>query len=419
VTPRNRTSAAGRRCSWTTARSRASSGRATSIPNTSCCAQRSPGEFEFGGLRHRLLIGADHDQFDNALRILRFRPGFIPAGTDIATLDPAEYLFLDAFAPVYGRFPQPVPGPNTDREEQLDGFGVYLQDQIDLTDRLQIRFGARWDDFEQDLTNLRAAPATTTRSSDTRLSPQFGAVWRLNDGFSLYASYGEGFRQQTGSDFQGNQFDPNVTESAEIGFKAELAGFFEGVTGTLTTALFQVDQDNILVNDDRPEAVAAGFFSLPAGEARSRGLEIDANVDFDNGFGLWFSYAWMEAEFTNSNPDPDFGALIEDGDPLINAPEHQLNLQASQRFRIANMPAQLGGGVLYTDERAGWTGFDFQLPDYTTVRLFGQLEPVPGLTLRVDVDNLFDETYYTNSFADVWVEPGAPRRYRVTAAWSF
>ncbi|MEE4301547.1 MAG: TonB-dependent receptor [Pseudomonadales bacterium] len=377
------------------------------------------GEFETGSLRHRLLVGADHDQFDNSLFILRFRPGFIPAGTDIATLDPAAYLFLDAFAPVYGQFPQPDPGPNTDREEQLDGFGVYVQDQIDVTERLQLRIGARWDDFEQDLTNLRAVPATTTRSSDTRLSPQIGAVYLVNDGLSLYASYGEGFRQQTGSDFQGNQFDPNVTESAEIGFKLDVGTFVDGVSGAVTAALFQVDQDNILVNDDRPEAVAAGFFSLPAGEARSRGLELDANVDFDSGFGLWLSYAYVDAEFTNSNPDPDFGALIEEGDPLINSPEHQLNLQASQRLTVANMEAQIGAGLLYTDERAGWTGFDFQLPDYTTVRLFGQLEPIPGLTLRLDVDNVFDETFYTNSFADVWVEPGAPRRYRVTAAWTF
>jgi iron complex outermembrane receptor protein len=25
------------------------------------------------------------------------------------------------------------------------------------------------------------------------------------------------------------------------------------------------------------------------------------------------------------------------------------------------------------------------------------------------VQNLFDETYYTNSFATLWVQPGAPR----------
>ncbi len=377
------------------------------------------GEFDTGSLRHRLLIGADYDRFNNNLFILRYRPGFIPPGTDIDTLDPAEYLFLDVFDPVYGQWPQPVPGPNTDREEELDGFGIYFQDQIDITDRFQIRLGGRWDDFSQDLTNLRADPATTTTSSDSRFSPQLGAVYFINDGFSIYASYGEGFRQQTGSDFQGNQFDPNVTESAEVGFKLDVQDLADSVSGLLTFTVFQVEQSNILVNDDRPPAVAAGFFSRAAGEARSRGVELDATVSFDSGLDLWFSYAYTKAEFTNSNPDPDFGATIEKGDPLINAPEHQVNFQVNQSFTIGRMPTQIGGGVQYTDERLGWTGFDFYLPSYTTVRLSGQIDPIDNLTLRFDVDNLLDETFYTNSYADVWVEPGSPRRYRLTAVFSF
>lgn len=377
------------------------------------------GQFSTGNLRHRFLVGADYDKFENSLFLQRFRPGFFAAGTDINTLDPAEYLFLNANNPVYGAFPQPVPGPNTDREEVLDGLGVYIQDQIEVTDKLQVRVGLRWDDFTQDLTNRRATPAATVTSEDSRVSPQFGAVYAVNDGVSVYASYGEGFRQQTGSDFQGNQFDPNLTESAEIGFKADLGTFYDNVSGTFSFTVFQVDQSNILVNDDRPDAVAAGFFSRSAGEARSRGVEVDANVATDAGWNFWLSYAFVDAEFTNSNPDADFGALIEAGDPLINAPENQLNIQVSKDFAVNAKAAQVGGGLLYTDERLGWTGFDFYLPSYTTARLFGQMELTDGLTIRADIDNLFDEKFYTNSFADVWVEPGAPRRYRLTATYAF
>jgi len=375
------------------------------------------GQFELGSMRHRLLIGADYDRFENDLFIQRFRPGGIPAGTDLNTLDPAAYLLLDVFNPVYGQYALPNPGPNTNREEDLKGFGVYIQDQIDLTDRLQLRLGLRWDDFEQDLTNLLASPATTIDSSDDRVSPQAGLVYLLNDGLSLYASYGEGFRQQTGQDFQGNQFDPNVTEAAEIGMKLDLAHFYEGVSGTANLALFNVKQSNILVNDDRD--FVTGFFSIDAGKAESRGVELDVNAAFESGFNLWFSYAYTDAEYTNSNPDADGFGFIEDGDPLINSPEHQLNLQVSQSLSIAGMPAQIGAGVQYTDERAGFVTSDFTLPDYTLVRFFGQLQPVDRLTLRFDLDNAFDEKFYTNSFADVWVGPGTPRRWRFSASYSF
>ena len=153
-------------------------------------------------------MGTDYDRFEVSHFILRHRPGWFPAGTDINTLDPAAYRFLDVFDPVYGQFPQPVPGPNTNRVEGLDGLGIYIQDQIDITERLQGRLGLRWDNFEQDLTNLLAVPATTTTSSDTRVSPQFGVVYLVDEGLSLYASYGEGFRQQPGSDFRATSLPP-------------------------------------------------------------------------------------------------------------------------------------------------------------------------------------------------------------------
>lgn len=378
------------------------------------------GEFNTGQLRHRLIFGADYDEFDNTLFIERYRSRF-PAGGDLTDPDLiATHLLLDVTNPVYGVNLNPVPGPNTNRNEVLKGTGLYFQDQIDVTDKLQIRIGGRFDDFEQDLTNLRATPATTITSKDSRFSPQVGAVYSVNDGISLYGSYGEGFRLQTGQDFQGNQFDPNITESLEGGIKAELGKFYDAVTGSVSLTLFQVDQSNFLVNDDRPEATNVGFFSIPAGEAQSTGVEFDANVEFESDVKLWVSYAYTDAEFKNSFADADgFGFTIDAGDPLINTPKHQLNVQAAKGFELGSMSAQLGGGLLYVGERNGFVGSDFTLPDYTTVRVFGEIEPVENISLRLDVDNLFDETFYTNSFADVWVGPGTPRRFRVSAAYNF
>ena len=387
------------------------------------------GKFNTGGIRHRLILGADYDEFDNTLVIDRFRPN--PRGDFLGGRAPSEatpeeradFLLLDIDNPVFGLnidpFPGPIMGNNTNRNEVLKGAGIYIQDQIDITDKLQIRVGGRYSDFEQDITNLLAGTATRS-TSDTRFSPQVGAVYIVNDGLSVYASYGEGFRQQTGVDFQGNQFDPNLTDSLEGGIKADLGQFFDAVNGSVSVTVFQVNQDNFLVNDDRPEASAVGFFSIPAGEAESTGVEFDASIEFKNDLSLWVSYAYTDAQFKNSFADADgFGFTIDAGDPLINTPKHQFNLQAAKNFDLGSIQAQLGGGVLYVGDRNGFVGSDFELPDYTTVRVFGEIEPVENISLRLDVDNLFDETFYTNSFADVWVEPGTPRRFRVTAAYNF
>ena len=393
------------------------------------------GDFETGGLRHRVIIGADYDEFDNSLFIERDRPNsrgdvvdgvrqdLTFDGRPISEATPeefADFLLLDVLNPVLGNFNVNGLGPNTDRNELLKGFGLYVQDQISIGDNLQIRIGGRFDDFEQDFTNLREDPVETLTRSFTRFSPQVGAVYTVNDGFSVYASYGEGFRQQTGIDFQRNLFDPNVTDSIEGGFKFDLGAFSDTVDGIISLTVFEVQQSNFLVNDTRPEAQDAGFFSIPAGEARSTGLEFDANVNFDNDISLWASYAFTAAEFENSFADADgFGFTIEPGDPLINTPEHQFNIQVAKGFEFESIDAQLGAGVLYVDDRNGFVGSDFELPSYTTFRAFAEIEPVDNISVRLDVDNIFDETFFTNSFADVWVQPGAPRRFRVSARYDF
>ena len=376
------------------------------------------GQFDTGSLTHRVIIGADYDKFENDQVILRYRPPFFSADTDINDLDLDQYLVVDIFNPDYSPLPDVPLSDNLDRLEVQEAWGVYFQDQINITDKFQLRLGGRFDKFEQEIDNRRADPVSTTKQDDTRFSPQVGAVYLFNDSTSIYATYGEGFRQLTGSDFAGNPFEPNQSESTEIGIKADLTSMFDNVRGDITFSIFHIEQSNILVFDDSPEA-ADRFFLTPAGEARSQGVELDVNAEFENDVQLWVSYSFVDAESTNNTSDPNFVAAIEAGDPLINVPENQLSIQLSKGLSVSNMPVRIGSGLLYVDERLGQTGTDFFLPSYTTVRAFAEIEPVNNLTVRVAVDNLFDKEFYTNSFADVWVEPGAPQRFRLTAAYRF
>jgi iron complex outermembrane receptor protein len=51
--------------------------------------------------------------------------------------------------------------------------------------------------------------------------------------------------------------------------------------------------------------------------------------------------------------------------------------------------------------------------------VFAAYEITSALSLRADIDNLTDETYYTNSFSRLWVQPGTPRNIRVSAVLRF
>lgn len=351
------------------------------------------GAFATGALNHRILIGADLDRFDNDQQFGRFRPPALGSNPS----DQAGYV-LDILDPVYGRFPLPTPGPQNDRLDVQRSTGFFVQDQIALTDRLQVRIGGRYDDFS--LRTLNRLTGIDSRRSSGRFSPQAGIVYQVSDPVTLYAAYGEGFRANIGTDVTGAIFDPETSISKEVGIKLTLLG--GKLNGTL--AAFQLDKNNVLASDTGNPG-----FSVAIGEARSRGIEFDLAGTLPGDVEVLVSYAYIDAEARSTLLEPNFNFQIRPGDRLINIPDHTVNAQASKRFALAGREASLGAGVQYVGERSGETGTAFVLPAHTLVRVFGEIEAVDGLTVFGAVQNLFDSRWYANSYAALWVQPGAPR----------
>lgn len=353
------------------------------------------GSFDTGGLEHRLIVGIDADEFENDQFFLRIR-------------NRESNQAINVFNPVYGAYPLPTPLPNTDRVETQESIGLFVQDQISLTDKLDIRIGARYDDYTQELNNRRSE--SVAEQSETRVSPQLGIVFQASESLSLYAAYGENFRPLSGTDADGNGHEPNQTTSIEAGINFELND------GTLTgnLAIFRVEQDSILVVDN-----ADTFTTAAIGEAESQGFEFDLNGHITESLSIWASYAYVDAETKNEFLDPNFGRSVPAGSPLLNIPEQQLSLQLVKQTEVLGKAFEIGGGLLHVGERNGYFGVDFDLPSYTTARAFTTYDISDSIGLRLEIDNLFDEEYYTNSFADVWVQPGTPRTTRLSATFRF
>jgi iron complex outermembrane receptor protein len=350
------------------------------------------GSLELGGFEHRLIMGVDADKFENDQVILRVRGD----------------QYINVFNPVYGAYELPTPTSNTDRVEIQESVGVFIQDQISVTDKLDIRIGARFDDYEQRLNNRLAG--TNTKQTQSRVSPQFGVVYEASDYVSVYAAYGENFRPLSGTDTNGDGFEPNQSTSTELGVKFTLNdGALFG-----TVAVFKVDQDNMLVVDD-PTA----FTYAAIGEAQSKGIEIDLTGELSDSLEIWASYAYVDAQIENSFFDANFGYTVEAGESLLNVPEHQLSLQLVKSGELYGNAIKFGGGLLFVDERNGYFGTDFKLPSYTTARVFVNYDVTDAIGVTAEVNNLFDETYYTNSFADAWVQPGTPRNVKFSASYKF
>ena len=359
------------------------------------------GRFRLAGLQHRLIFGVDADRFENDQVFLRVRA---PALASNPTL--TQLQAINIFNPVYGSYTLPTPTPLTNRVEAQRSLGVFAQDQINLSERLQLRLGARFDHYRQTLEDRATSRVSTQK--EARTSPQLGLVYRAADALSLYATYGENFRPLSGADAQGNGFEPNQSTSVEAGAKFSLGG----INGTV--AVFQVKQRNMLVAAD-----ASAVTQLAIGQARSQGLEIDLHGDLMDDLSLWASYAYVDAKTSNTFNDVNFGVAVPAGTQLLNVPKHSLSLQVVKSMAVAGRGLQFGGGLVYVGQRSGEFTTNFKLPAYTVARAFAAYGLTKSTTLRLDVDNLFNETYYTNSFSALWVQPGAPRSARVSATFRF
>jgi iron complex outermembrane receptor protein len=361
------------------------------------------GTFSTGALTHHLLVGADYEEFELDRYQTRYRP---PVFTATSTL--AQMNAVNIYDPVYGNLPTPTQFVYNDTEEQT-AKGVYLTDQVDLTQRFKVRLGGRYDWFEQSIAN-ELTVLQPPKQDVTKFSPSVGVMYEAFDAVSFYAGFAKGFRPNSGFSFDRTPFEPEETESYEVGMKFYVMD--QKLSGTL--ALFTMDKTNVITADP----INAGF-SLAIGEAESKGVEFELSGELPAQMRLQLSYAYTDAESASTVLDPDFAKVVAKGDPLINIPEHNASVVLFKDMDLGGRQLTLGIGAKYVSERLGETGTAFYLPEYTLVRLLGSYEIMDKLTLSAEVNNLADEEYYPASYAALWVTPGAPRQYQVRATYEF
>jgi iron complex outermembrane receptor protein len=353
------------------------------------------GRVATGAITHHILAGVDYYHYDLDQIQNRFRPSLAnPNG-------------INVFNPVYGLLP--TPGPFVSTLEKQKATGVYVQDQIDLTEQWKFLAGVRYDRFDQDLLN-RLTNALTPQSK-TASSPRAGLVFEPSQAVSMYLSYSKGFRPNSGADAAGRSFKPETSESTEIGVKFEALG---GALNT-TVAIYDAKKSNFLTADP----VNSGF-SIAAGEASSKGLEIDVGGKLTDDLMLTASYAYTDAYVSKAAADFNFGFSLPAGSRLINIPRTSGNVLLVRDFHVNNVVWSAGAGATYVDDRLGETGVPtFVLPAYTLLNLIGGYAPNDRLKFTLNVTNVTDKDYYPSSYARIWVAPGQPRAFTLRALYKF
>ena len=342
------------------------------------------GRVQTGPITHKLLAGVEIDRERG-----RFTQSNLTNVTAISVLAPVYAYAGTAPAATFA----------FDNYYNLDGEALYLQDQIDLTDRWNVIGAIRhsWIDARN---GSMGQPATDQASTSTTIW-QLGSTYRLTDAVSVYAGYNTGFDVESSAaarSASGDPLKPETSSQAEVGVRLTLGA----VRGSI--ALFEIRRTNALTTDpDNPD------YSINVGKQRVRGVEIEGEWQPTDGWSLTGGYAYLDSKIVRSN-DGDQGKRLGD------VPAHSVNARTA--YTVPGTSLTLRGGFNYVSNRLLVNGSDVRLPSYVLADI-GAGYQIGRFSLDLVATNLFDERYFTASGNAFAVMPGDPRAVslRLGARW--
>ena len=356
-------------------------------------------ELNSGGISHTLLIGADYLRQDSFFAGRNAQPvesGGVVPGLSLVNpqygLTSRDNYNLDAVTPNI-----------TDTETERKG--LYLQDQLTLSERWNVLLGLRWDSFED--TNQRNN--TTVSGNDT--SWRLGTTYQLTDYARGYLVAASGFVPQAAASQVaevGGPFEPETSRLYEAGVRFSLLN--DAIR--LNTALYQITRNNILQADPRGDIGGDGRDDLLAlGEVRSRGFELDILGDLTDNWVMNLNYAYNDTKVTEDTS----GITNAVNGRFANAPKHQIGLWS--RYELPVILSSFAVGVDYVGEQISIGGQ--AVKSYTVFDISWQTEWQSWL-VQLNVKNVFDKTYASSGFIDRTGHfPGEPRRVYLTTTYQF
>lgn len=285
--------------------------------------------------------------------------------------------------------------------------GLVASVRWSLADDLSLITGARVIDWRRDEVSTSLSSGDTSRTSRSEtgvVTPYIGLVYDLNENWSAYASYTSIFKPQSNKDVGGTYLDPLEGENYELGLKSE---FWDK---RLTTAfsVFEVHQDNLAVADGSNLAPDGNQAYRAESGTKTRGFEMEMAGEILPDWQVSASYTYAVSKDS-------------DGDRLnTEVPRDTLKLFTS--YRLQSVPQlKVGGGVRWQGTEyykgAGPNDETFTQDPYSVVDLMAQYAFTPQTSVSLNLNNVFDKTYYTAIGSRGWY--GSPRSATATLVYAF
>ena len=347
------------------------------------------GPFQLGGRTHELMVGVNWARTRNHM----------------TSRDDA---FGEPLPPVWefnGGFDFPEPDFDNGITGSADFVNyrrsLYAATHLSLTDQLKLIIGGN-------LTELESSGEQYAEPHDfrkTKLSPYFGAVYDLNQNYSVYASYTKIFNPQFKIDQSRNVLDPVEGNSVEVGLKAEWLD--KRLNGSM--ALFRAQQDNT--------AEYAGFengYSYYRGvDATSKGFELGLAGEIMPGWEINAGYTHL------------FSITDGDGKPVRTyIPKNTFYVGTAVRVpQVQGL--KVGANVtwqsdIFRDQGVTASGDEIvtRQGSYAVLNLMSRYDVNKHVSVALNLNNVFDKKYINSLY---WEQGyyAAPRNLTATLQWRY
>jgi iron complex outermembrane receptor protein len=188
---------------------------------------------------------------------------------------------------------------------------AFVQDEIDMADKLKVYLGGRLDKWETKGDNFIVATASSTSyptRSVSAFSPKASAVYKYSDAAMFRMSVGRSFRAPANQDLYTSSTSRGRTTAGDPNLQPERGTTWEvGVESRIaentkaTAAYYDTRLSNLIY---LKQVDAANSLRINAGKAKIRGIELAIASKLAEGLELGANYAYIDSNILENAADP-------------------------------------------------------------------------------------------------------------------
>ncbi|HIB3374601.1 TPA: Fe(3+)-pyochelin receptor FptA [Pseudomonas aeruginosa] len=283
--------------------------------------------------------------------------------------------------------------------------GLYALGRIKLAEPLTLVVGGRESWWDQDTPATRFKPGR-------QFTPYGGLIWDFARDWSWYVSYAEVYQPQADRQtWNSEPLSPVEGKTYETGIKGELA---DGRLN-LSLAAFRIDLENNPQEDPDNPGPPNNPFYISGGKVRSQGFELEGTGYLTPYWSLSAGYTYTSTEYLKDSQN-DSGTRYS-----TFTPRHLLRLWSNYDLPWQDRRWSVGGGLqAQSDYSVDYRGVTLRQGGYALVNMRLGYKIDEHWTAAVNVNNLFDRTYYQSLSNPNWNNRyGEPRSFNVSLRGAF